>query len=83
VRGLLDAGVLLGRDISIIVYDGVPEDNLLPTPAITSVEQPTPHAAGAMLAELMQKVQRGAALAEVQVLWQPAITAGQSDGAAP
>lgn len=80
VRGLLDAGIVLGRQISVIVYDGVPADNLLPTPAITSVDQPTPHRAGQNLATMLLAVQRGEPLANLQVLWQPVVTAGQSDG---
>jgi LacI family transcriptional regulator len=83
VRSLLDAGMVLGRDISVIVYDGVPDDNLLPSPIITSVDQPTPHDTGRKLAELMQSVQRGTPPASLQVLWQPALTAGQSVGPAP
>jgi LacI family transcriptional regulator len=80
VRALLDGGVSLGREISVIVYDGVPEDNLLPSPAITSIDQPTPQRAGEMLAGLMQKAQQNLALEALQVLWQPSITPGESDG---
>jgi LacI family transcriptional regulator len=80
VRAVLDAGAALGRDVSVIVYDGVPEDNLLRAPAITSVDQPTPQRTGEMLAALLQKVQQGAPLGETQVLMQPTITPGESDG---
>ena len=83
VRAVLDAGATLGRDMSVIVYDGVPEDNLLPSPAITSIDQPTPQRTGEMLAGLLLKVQQHAPLAELQVLWRPTITAGASDGPAP
>jgi len=83
VRAVLDAGVTLGREISVIVYDGVPEDNLLPSPAITSIDQPTPHRAGEMLAGLMQKMQQRVPLEELQVLWHPSITPGDSDGPTP
>jgi len=82
VRAVLDAGVTLGQQLSVIVYDGVPEDNLLPSPAITSIDQPTPHRAGEMLAALMQKAQQHKPLDELQVLWHPSITAGDSDGPA-
>jgi len=80
VRALLDAGVGLGSEISVIVYDGVPEDNLLPSPSISSILQPTPYRAGAMLADLMLKVQQSRPLAELQVLWQPSLQPGDSDG---
>ena len=83
VRALLDAGVALGRDMSVIVYDGVPEDNLLPAPAVTSIEQPTPHRAGELLADLMLKVQQRLPLPDLQVLWKPTLRAGDSDGPAP
>jgi LacI family transcriptional regulator len=83
VRAALDSGITLGRQLSVIVYDGVPEDNLLRSPAITSIDQPTPHRAGEMLAGLMQQAQQNQPLNALQVLWHPSITAGTSDGPAP
>jgi LacI family transcriptional regulator len=83
VRAVLDAGVTLGHGMSVIVYDGVPEDNLLRSPAITSIDQPTPQRAGEMLASLLLKAQQHAPLEELQVLWQPTLTLGESDGPAP
>jgi len=83
VRAMLDAGVVLGREMSVIVYDGVPEDNLLSAPKVTSVAQPTAQRAGAKLADMAMAAQRRAPLAELQVLWQPQLEAGATDGPAP
>lgn len=83
VRALLDAGIMLGREISAIVYDGVPEDNLLPTPRVTSIAQPTAARAGAMLADMVYGIQQHKPLAELQVLWQPVLAPGSTDGPAP
>lgn len=83
VRALLDAGVMLGREISVIVYDGVSEDQLLPTPSVTSIGQPTAARAGAMLADLVMAAQQRKPIAGLQVLWQPVLLPGSSDGPAP
>ena len=82
IRAVLEAGLRLGRDCSLIVYDGLPEDTLIDQKDITSIEQPTPHAAGRQLAELMLDVLQGAPPATLQVLWQPLLRLGRSDGPA-
>jgi len=83
VRALLDAGLAPGRDISVIVYDGMPADTLLGGIAITAIAQPEAHAAGVQLAELMLGVVDGKPLKQLQVLWQPKLAPGASDGPAP
>ena len=83
VRALLDAGLVPGRDLSVIVYDGMPADTLLGGIAITAIAQPEAHAAGVQLAELMLGVVGGKPLQQLQVLWQPKIAPGASDGPAP
>jgi LacI family transcriptional regulator len=80
VRALLDAGLVPGRDISVIVYDGMPADTLLGGIAITAIAQPEAHAAGVQLAELMLGVVGGKPLQELQMLWQPRLAPGASDG---
>ena len=83
VRALLDVGLAPGRDISVIVYDGMPADTLLGGIAITAIAQPEAHAAGVQLAELMLGVVDGKPLKQLQVLWQPKLAPGASDGPAP
>lgn len=80
VRALLDAGLVLGRDISVIVYDGMPVDTILGTTAITAIAQPEANASGVQLAELMLGLVEGKPLQQLQVLWQPQLALGASDG---
>lgn len=83
MRALLDSGVSVGRDISVIVYDGVPEDTLLPGQSITAVEQPTAYEAGRTLAEMLLSLIAGKEPAQRQVLWQPRLRIRNSIGFAP
>lgn len=80
IRAALEAGIELGRECSLIIYDGLPEDTLLAQQDITAIEQPTPDDAGRKLAELMLAVLRGTPPETLQVLWQPHLRVGASDG---
>ncbi|QDQ27137.1 LacI family DNA-binding transcriptional regulator [Chitinimonas arctica] len=80
VRAMLDRGIAIGRDLSVIVYDGIPPDTLL-TLKMTSVVQPTQQESGLRMAQLIQKVIAGDdLLADLQMLCQPEILPGESDG---
>ncbi len=83
IRALLEAGLRPRRDCSLIIYDGLPQDTLLDQQDVSSVEQPTPNAAGRKLAELMLGVMQGTAHTQLQVLWKPYLRPGMSDGPAP
>ena len=76
-RGLIDSGLRLGADLSLIVYDGVPPDIAHPY-RVTAVVQPTGHASGRALAELMLRL-RDDGVCD-QRLEAPAIEAGDTDG---
>ena len=76
-RALLDSGLRLGHDISLIVYDGVPPDVAHPH-RVTAVVQPTGHATGRALAELMLRLVGDGARG--QQLETPGIEAGDTDG---
>ncbi|MFX1676223.1 substrate-binding domain-containing protein [Paraburkholderia sp. A2WS-5] len=52
LRALLDSGHKPGKDVSLIVYDGVPADIAAPF-TVTSVTQPTGQESGHALAELI------------------------------
>ena len=83
VRAILEAGLRLGQDCSLIVYDGLPEDTLLDIANVTAIEQPTPEKVGRRLADLMLGVLHGAEFERLQTEWQPVLRAGNSDGPAP
>lgn len=79
VHAVLQSGLTLGRDLSLIVYDGLGEDSVIRS-AITSVLQPTPTATGIALAEMTLSLLRGEPLESLQVLRTPALEPGDSDG---
>ncbi|MCC8392578.1 substrate-binding domain-containing protein [Paraburkholderia sp. MMS20-SJTR3] len=76
-RALVDSGLRLGHDMSLIVYDGVPTDGAYPH-RVTAVVQPTGHATGRALAELMLRLVDDGA--HGQQLDTPEIEAGDTDG---
>ncbi len=82
VHAALNAGLVLGRDLSLIVYDGLSSDSVIRN-AITSVRQPTPTSTGAMLAEFTLRLLRGAPVESLQCLREPALELGDSDGPPP
>lgn len=75
----LAAGVQLGRDLSLIVYDGVGDDSVIRS-AVTAVHQPTAETTGTTLAELTLGLLRGEPVAALQCLRQPELLPGLSDG---
>ena len=81
-RALADRGLAMGRDLSVIVYDGVPSDALLNGQTMTSIEQPTAYEAGRTMAAMMLDVLAAKPVHEIQQLWMPSLSAGTSDGPA-
>ena len=80
MRALMDAGREPGRACSVIVCDGAPADNLLQGLDLTSIEHPLPRTAGDTVAELLMKLIRGEPASDAQVLWQPSLHVGTTDG---
>jgi LacI family transcriptional regulator len=78
VRALLDAGVELGKDISVIVWGSV--DDALIDRRITTIAQPEPRQAGAKMAEMLLALLDGVPALELQVLRQPELLPGASVG---
>lgn len=78
VRALLDAGIDIGKDISVIVWGSV-EDSLVGS-NVTTVDQPDSDKAGAHMIDMLKAVVNGADPASLQVLWQPSLLAGQTVG---
>jgi LacI family transcriptional regulator len=81
-RALIERGLTAGRDLSLIVYDGVPAEHLLAGQTVTAIEQPTAAVAGHTMAAMILDVLAGKPPGEVQQLWTPALMPGTSDGPA-
>jgi LacI family transcriptional regulator len=81
VRALLDAGVDIGKEISVIVW-GCVEDSLVSS-NVTTIDQPNIDLAGAKMIEMLMALAGGADPAGLQVLWQPTLLAGATVGPCP
>lgn len=78
VRALLDAGVEIGKDISLVVW-GCMADTLAGN-NVTTIDQPEPCKAGARMAEMLLALVDGTPPAELQELWQPVWREGATIG---
>jgi len=78
MRALADAGVKVGRDISVIIWGSV-EDTLVGA-NVTTIDQPDPRGAGAKMVEMLLALVGGAPASSLQVLWQPVLLPGDSVG---
>ncbi|WP_293660591.1 substrate-binding domain-containing protein [Rhodoferax sp. OV413] len=82
IRGLMDAGVRVGKDISVAVHGDIPQDTLLTGLNVTTVTQPTPQATGFALADVVMQVLHKPEDGPYQLLRQPALQLGTSTGRA-
>ncbi len=82
VRALLQANVNIGADISVIVIDGLPTDTPLYDQDIASIQQPTAHASGWTMADMLLRLIEGKPLEQPHVLKQPQFVNGRSLGLA-
>ncbi|MFN3986753.1 MAG: substrate-binding domain-containing protein [Rhodocyclaceae bacterium] len=82
LRALGDKGIKPGRDLSVIVYDGVFADVPLPY-SVSAVIQPTGERSGRCMAGMIVDVLAGKPVAELQHLAQPCLEAGDTDGPPP
>jgi LacI family transcriptional regulator len=78
MRALLDAGIKIGKEVSIIVW-GKMEDSLAGY-HVTTVDQPHPDLAGAKMIEMLLALQAGTSPEQLQVLWQPVLVGGETVG---
>ncbi|MFM2057064.1 MAG: hypothetical protein RLY71_1449 [Pseudomonadota bacterium] len=83
MRALLNAGLQLGRDISVIVDGGVPADTLLNGPSIAIIEHPCFRDAGIQMGEMLLAQIEGRPLPERHVLRPVVLREGESMGPAP
>ncbi|MES2316948.1 MAG: substrate-binding domain-containing protein [Pseudomonadota bacterium] len=78
VRALLDAGIDIGGEMSVIVWGSV-EDSLVGS-NVTTIDQPDSDKAGATMIEMLMAVVGGEDPATLQVLWQPTLLPGATVG---
>ncbi len=81
LRGLMDAGLVLGRDISVVVHGVIPSDSFLAGLSPTMVIQPTAHSTGVAMAEMVLQVLHAPGAGPYQLLRQPDLVVGQTTGA--
>ncbi len=81
VRALLDQGIEIGKDISIIVWGSI-EDSLVGS-NVTTIDQPDAGLAGAKMIDMLSALVAGTPPAELQVLWQPVMLPGATIGPCP
>lgn len=79
VRALGDNGWKPGSGMSLIVYDGIPEEIPLPY-KVTAVMQPTGDATGHAIADLVIDALAGKPLGDLHRLGEPRIEPGDTDG---
>ncbi|CDG85712.1 substrate-binding domain-containing protein [Janthinobacterium agaricidamnosum] len=78
VRALLDAGIVIGHEMSVIVWGSV-EDALIGS-NVTTIDLPEPRRAGARMVDMLQALLGGTPPDELQVLWQPVLLPGGTVG---
>jgi LacI family transcriptional regulator len=81
-QALAERGLARGRDVSVIVVDGMPPEPLAPGQAMTSIEHPGGAEAGRAMAAMLLEYLAGKTPAALQQLWAPALIPGDSDGPA-
>ncbi|MEX8520538.1 MAG: substrate-binding domain-containing protein [Leptothrix sp. (in: b-proteobacteria)] len=83
MHALLDAGLQPGRDISVVVDGGLPEDTLLNGPSVATIEHPSLREAGQTMADMLLALIDGGSSDGVQVLRPVTLREGTSIGPAP
>lgn len=78
VRALLDAGVELGKQISVIVWGNMADT--LAGANVTTIDQPHPREAGARMIAMLLALVDGTPASELHELWQPVLLEGSTVG---
>jgi LacI family transcriptional regulator len=79
VRALLDAGIDIGTEMSVIVWGNMADT--LAGANVTTIDQPEPRKAGARMIEMLLALVDGKPASELQELWQPVLLPGSTVGA--
>jgi LacI family transcriptional regulator len=80
VRAMLDSGLKVGRDVSVLVYENAPPEAALLQFSIASIMQPTPLKTGQTLGDMVLALANGETLAQPHVLQRPRFFPGASVG---
>jgi LacI family transcriptional regulator len=80
VRALLDAGIELGKEISVIVWGNMADT--LAGADVTTIDQPNPRQAGARMIAMLLSLVDGTPASELHELWQPVLVEGTTVGPA-
>ena len=78
VRALMDAGIEIGKEISVIVWGNV-EDTLIGI-NVTTIDQPDLRRAGAKMVEMLESLLAGTPPERLQEIWQPVLLPGATVG---
>lgn len=78
VRALRDAGVEIGKEMSVIVWGSI-EDSIAGV-NLTTIDQPDAVAAGVKMVDMLRELVGGTPPGELQELWQPKLLAGETMG---
>lgn len=78
VRAVLDAGLVLGKDVSVIVWGNI-EDSLVGA-HVTIIDMPDLAKAGAKMMAMLESLRAGTPPEELQLLWQPVLLPGSTTG---
>ncbi|ASV57569.1 ThuR, regulatory protein for trehalosemaltose transport [Lelliottia jeotgali] len=75
---LAQQGRLTGRDaVSLVVYDGLPQDSIVEAD-VAAVIQSTREGVGKQIADMVRQLINGENISQLQVLWQPEFSPGQT-----
>jgi LacI family transcriptional regulator len=83
VRALMQAGVGIGSEMSVVVYEGMPADTLLIGQDIAAIDQPTARESGITMAGMLLTLIERKRLRDKHVLKTPVFVPGRSIGPAP
>ena len=80
MRGLMEMGITLGKEVSVVVHGVIPADSLLAGLDVTMVTQPTAHTTGTTMAEMVLRLLLEPTAGPYQLLRQPELVVGQTTG---
>ena len=75
---LAELGRLTGENaVALVVYDGLPQDSIVDAD-VAAVIQSTRQGVGKQIADMVRQLINGEAIEQLQVLWQPEFSPGQT-----
>lgn len=83
LRGLLAAGIQVGKGISVVVQGEIPVDTLLDCADVTTVTQPTAYETGVKMADMVLRLLQAPNEGPYQMLKQPELVLGMTTGPCP